>query len=53
LTCRELNEREAEFYRAWIANQRRLDQIVAQLEQTSAARSEHLQRQTAHWSHRT
>jgi hypothetical protein len=33
---RRLDEREAELYRSWIANRRRLEQIVAQMEQTSA-----------------
>lgn len=43
---RRLNEREAELYRAWIANRRRLEQIIAQMERTSAAAGELLLRQT-------
>lgn len=37
---RRLGEREAELYRSWITNRRRLEQIVAQMEQTSAAAGE-------------
>ena len=37
---RRLNEHEAELYRNWIANRRRLEQIIAQMEQTSAAAGE-------------
>ena len=37
---RRLGEREAEQYRGWIANRRRLEQIIAQMEQTSAAGGE-------------
>jgi len=44
---RRLDEREAELYRGWIANRRRLEQIIAQMEQTSAAAGELLLRQTA------
>ena len=43
---RRLGEREAELYRNWIANRRRLEQIIAQMEQTSAAAGELLLRQT-------
>ena len=43
---RRLGEREAELYRSWITNRRRLEQIVAQMEQTSAAAGELLLRQT-------
>jgi hypothetical protein len=43
---RRLGEREAELYRSWIANRRRLEQIVAQMEQTSAGAGELLLRQT-------
>jgi len=42
---RRLNETEAELYRSWIANRRRLEQIIAQMEQTSAAAGELLLRQ--------
>lgn len=37
---RRLNETEAELYQSWIANRRRLEQIIAQMEQTSTAASE-------------
>lgn len=42
---RRLTEPEADLYRGWIANRRRLEQIIAQLEQTSAAAGELLLRQ--------
>lgn len=42
---RRLTEPEADLYRGWIANRRRLEQITAQLEQTSAAAGELLLRQ--------
>jgi hypothetical protein len=42
---RRLTEREAEIYRGWIANRRRLEEIVAQMEQTSAPAGELLLRQ--------
>ncbi len=41
---RRLTEAQAELYRSWIANRRRLEQIIAQMEQTSAAAGELLQR---------
>jgi len=44
---RRLNEREAELYRGWIANRRRLEGIVAQMEEVSAAVGEILLRQPA------
>ena len=44
---RRLSEGEAELYRGWIANRRRLEQIIAQMEQISAAAGELLLRQTA------
>jgi hypothetical protein len=44
---RRLDEREAELYRSWIANRRRLEQIIAQMEQTSANAGELILRQTA------
>lgn len=44
---RRLGEREAELYRSWIANRRRLEQIIAQMEQTSANAGELILRQTA------
>ena len=34
---RRLTESEAELYRGWIANRRRLEEIVARMEQISAA----------------
>jgi hypothetical protein len=43
---RRLNETEAELYRSWIANRRRIEQIIAQMEQISADASE-LLRQAA------
>ena len=42
---RRLTEGEAELYRAWIANRRRIEEIVAQMERLSAAASELLLRQ--------
>ena len=42
---RRLNEAEAELYRSWITNRRRLEQIIAKMEQTSAAAGELLLRQ--------
>jgi len=42
---RRLSEGEAELYRGWIANRRRLEEIVAQMEQVSAAAAELLLRQ--------
>jgi hypothetical protein len=44
---RRLSEGEAELYRSWIANRRRLERIVAQMEQTSADAGELILRQTA------
>ena len=44
---RRLDEREAELYRGWIANRRRLERIVAQMEEVSAAAGEILLRQPA------
>ncbi len=37
---RRLDERQAELYRGWIANRHRLEQIIAQMEQVSAAAAE-------------
>lgn len=37
---RRLDQAEAELYRGWIANRRRLEQIIAQMEQISAAAGE-------------
>jgi len=37
---RRLNEAEAELYQSWIANRRRLEQIIAQMEEISAAAGE-------------
>lgn len=44
---RRLTEAEAELYRNWIANRRRLEQIIAQMEQTSIAAGELLLHQAA------
>ena len=44
---RRLNEREAEIYRGWIANRRRLEEIVAEMERISAAAGELLLRQAS------
>lgn len=44
---RRLDEHEAELYREWIANRRRLERIVFQLEEVSAAAGEILLRQAA------
>jgi hypothetical protein len=37
---RRLNETDAELYQSWIANRRRLEQIIAQMEEISAAAGE-------------
>lgn len=37
---RRLNETDAELYRSWIANRRRIEQFIAQMEQISTAASE-------------
>jgi hypothetical protein len=37
---RRLNETEAELYQGWIANRRRIEQTITQMEQTSTAASE-------------
>lgn len=42
---RRLDEREAELYSCWIANRRRLEQIIAQMGQISADAGELLLRQ--------
>lgn len=42
---RRLNEGEADLYRTWIANRRQLEQIVAQMQDISAAAGEILLRQ--------
>ena len=42
---RRLNQAEAELYQSWIANRRRIEQIIARMEQTSAAAGELLLRQ--------
>jgi hypothetical protein len=44
---RRLDARQAELYRAWIANRRQLEQIIAQMEDVSAAAGEILLRQSA------
>ena len=44
---RRLTEGEAELYRGWIANRRRLEEIVARMEQISAAAGELLLRQVS------
>jgi len=43
---RRLTEREAGLYRGWIANRRRLERIVAQMEEVSAAAAEILLRES-------
>lgn len=42
---RRLNQDEAELYQGWIANRRRLEQLLAQMEEVSAAAAELLLRQ--------
>ena len=37
---RRLNQTDAELYQGWIANRRRLEQIISQMEQISAAAAE-------------
>jgi len=44
---RRMSEGEAELYRGWIANRRRLEEIVARMEQISAAAGELLLRQAS------
>ena len=44
---RRLTEGEAELYRGWIANRRRLEEIVARMEQISAAAGGLLLRQAS------
>lgn len=44
---RRLDQREAELYRGWIANRRRLEQITTEMEKISAAAGEILLRQAA------
>lgn len=44
---RRLDERQAELYRDWIANRRRLEMIVAEMGAVSAAAGEILLRQAA------
>ena len=44
---RRLNEAQAELYQGWIANRRRLEQLLDQMEQTSAAAGELPLRQAA------
>ena len=44
---RRLSEREAELYRAWIANRKRLETIIAEMEKVSADAGEILLHQTA------
>ncbi len=39
---RRLDQRQAELYRGWIANQRRLEQIVDRMQEVSAAAGETL-----------
>ena len=48
---RRLNDTEADLYRQWIANGRRLAAIVAQMETVSANASQHLLRQASRDSH--
>lgn len=42
---RRLNQDQAELYQGWIANRRRLEQLIAQMEDVSAAAAELLLRQ--------
>lgn len=42
---RRLDERQADLYREWIANRRRLEQIITQMEQVSAQAAEIMLRQ--------
>ena len=44
---RRLNEDQAELYRTWIANRKRLEAIISQMENVSAAAGEILLRQIA------
>ena len=44
---RRLDESEAELYRTWIANRRRLERVVAEMAEVSAAAGEILLRQGA------
>jgi hypothetical protein len=44
---RRLSQAEAELYREWIANRRELEQIVAEMEQVSAAARKILLRQVS------
>jgi Family of unknown function (DUF6788) len=44
---RRLNEHEAELYRQWIANRRRLERVITEMETLSAAAGEILLRQAA------
>jgi hypothetical protein len=44
---RRLNEAEAELYRQWIANRRRLERIVTEMKTLSAAAGEILLREAA------
>ena len=48
---RRLDADEAELYREWIANRRRLEQVIIQMEEVSAAAGEILLRQTATAEH--
>ena len=43
---RRLSEHEAELYRAWIANRKRLEAIIARMEKVSAHAGEILLRQS-------
>jgi len=44
---RRLNETEAELYQSWIANRRRIEHLIAQMEEISAAAGDLLLRQAA------
>lgn len=48
---RRLDEHEAQLYREWIANRRRLERIVFQMEEVSAAAGEILLRQATTADH--
>jgi hypothetical protein len=44
---RRLSEDQAQLYQGWIANRRRIEQLIAQMEQTSAAAADLLLHQAA------
>lgn len=50
---RRLTQAEAQLYQDWIANRRRIEQLIAQMEQTSAAAADLLLHQAAPTNPRT